>query len=734
MPYKIFTSGNYIVIQDIATEAEYEGLKREVKILKLHKTSTSFRFENFNNWEDPLNGVDISDIKKENGDAYTLNEFVTFRNDNTGNFNSPNGGATIGTTPLVPKTSIRPVATATDTDVVSEKAVRTELDKKADSEIDSTGFGAAGSEKTLGLNTTHNTIQKVFDKIKDYTAAAVAVLVKTKAESVTDEDSGAISGKVLNEAISNHVAKNHEKDDVFHAAAATTAENGKFQTVAAGKVVWGDVPEPKKLTDAEAMDATKSANTDAGLVNPKQLSLAVEAFVKDILGVSPLDKDLGTFTGVTIGDDSTIKAALQSLETGLESLKITGRYIGSSTTFNTLPTTSVATGAAVNGDIVSLTAVDGVNQKGIYMYNGTAYSLVLEVLDIGLLTATQIENAASTVSGTVSGELINAAIANHVSQNHEQDDLFHAPQASTAVNGMFQGVEGGVIKWLDVIGRVTGKTATFAGLSTTAKSGDLQILDTTDGTNQRGFYRYNGTAWSLYLSVQDIINDSYSFASSAEVTVSVVGTPSLTEIKTWADSKTPNIRGRHIYYTGTALATDVETYIWFIDGSGIVKSVKEPINNASGIINLSTAFGTTIAIGDITNDGTYFITANSGLNNDNSGYGIPQLPAGSTLTINGVNMPNATSGVTTVWNQPYTRLTKTGNNYAIVNVGLSVSNVHDTRTTTLVGALQGSTNTDKAQGRTAAWQCLNNSITLLFDLSTASTFQTLVKVVVLFRW
>lgn len=43
-------------------------------------------------------------------------------------------------------------------------------------------------------------------------------------------------------------------------------------------------------------------------------------YIDTLFGVSTTDQDLGTFTGTTIPDDSSVKSALQSLETELESL------------------------------------------------------------------------------------------------------------------------------------------------------------------------------------------------------------------------------------------------------------------------------------------------------------------------------------------------------------------------------------------------------------------------------
>jgi hypothetical protein len=104
---------------------------------------------------------------------------------------------------------------------------------------------------------------------------------------------------------------------------------------------------------------------------------------------------LGTFTGNKIADNATVKSALQALETGLEAQQVTGRYIGSATTLATLPIISAATGSALNGDWATLTADDGVNLKGVYLYNGSVYSFAFALAsNVGVM-----QGSTSSVAG-----------------------------------------------------------------------------------------------------------------------------------------------------------------------------------------------------------------------------------------------------------------------------------------------------------------------------------------------
>jgi len=99
-------------------------------------------------------------------------------------------------------------------------------------------------------------------------------------------------------------------------------------------------------------------------------------------GLPALSTDLASFTGSTIPDAATIKSALQSLETAIESLNIMGQFSGSASTFATLPTTTSDGKPVNNSDIAILTADDGVNVAGIYAFNGTTWVFVKSIPSI----------------------------------------------------------------------------------------------------------------------------------------------------------------------------------------------------------------------------------------------------------------------------------------------------------------------------------------------------------------
>jgi hypothetical protein len=92
MAKKIYVKSNYFYIVDTETDKIFEGLAKEVRVRKEFIDSTSFFFDNVNGFSN-LASVNFSDIQDENGDAYAdIDTFISFYEDNTGNFNTPQAG------------------------------------------------------------------------------------------------------------------------------------------------------------------------------------------------------------------------------------------------------------------------------------------------------------------------------------------------------------------------------------------------------------------------------------------------------------------------------------------------------------------------------------------------------------------------------------------------------------------------------------------------------------------
>lgn len=127
-------------------------------------------------------------------------------------------------------------------------------------------------------------------------------------------------------------------------------------------------------------------------------------FASDLLttlGISDGDTDLGTFTGATITDNVNLLTALQEIETALEALSptVAGQYAGSASTFAALPTTIQGGSEAVDlNDWAILTIVDGVNDTGLYLYDGAAWQFdtSLDLTPQSILTSDNTADASHT--------------------------------------------------------------------------------------------------------------------------------------------------------------------------------------------------------------------------------------------------------------------------------------------------------------------------------------------------
>lgn len=121
-------------------------------------------------------------------------------------------------------------------------------------------------------------------------------------------------------------------------------------------------------------------------------------------GVAANSSDLGTFTGSIVPDAQNIKAAIQALETAVESINIAGEFAGSAATFAALPvtTTNTITGLTNpvnNGDWAILTADDGGNQSGIYAFDGANYVLAKEIPEVFALVVETADSNSIALTG-----------------------------------------------------------------------------------------------------------------------------------------------------------------------------------------------------------------------------------------------------------------------------------------------------------------------------------------------
>ena len=146
------------------------------------------------------------------------------------------------------------------------------------------------------------------------------------------------------------------------------------------------------------------------------------AIITDLVtlsGVAANAADLGTFIGTIIPDSQTVKAALQALETSLETLNIAGQFAGSAATFAALPTTTGDGNPVNNSDWAILTADDGTNQSGIWVFNGINYVLAKEIPEVFSLSVSTSDSSTITFSGigTVGSPLTGSIIVDPVAGN-----------------------------------------------------------------------------------------------------------------------------------------------------------------------------------------------------------------------------------------------------------------------------------------------------------------------------
>lgn len=146
------------------------------------------------------------------------------------------------------------------------------------------------------------------------------------------------------------------------------------------------------------IDGTTIVADGAGILSTS-LNPQVVTDLVTLSGLAANAQNLGTFTGATIADNLSLKAAIQALETAIESTNVMGQYAGSAATFAALPTTT-NDGKAINAtDWAILSTDDGANQAGIYAYNGTAYTLIKEIPEVLTLSVTSTDSNSIDFSG-----------------------------------------------------------------------------------------------------------------------------------------------------------------------------------------------------------------------------------------------------------------------------------------------------------------------------------------------
>ena len=84
--YKIYVKGNYLVVVDAQKNEYFYGIRKEVHVDKSNVDKPLYRAFNVKDFSDKI-VLQIPNILKEDGTAYSEAEFDTFYQENTGNFN-----------------------------------------------------------------------------------------------------------------------------------------------------------------------------------------------------------------------------------------------------------------------------------------------------------------------------------------------------------------------------------------------------------------------------------------------------------------------------------------------------------------------------------------------------------------------------------------------------------------------------------------------------------------------
>ena len=83
--YKIYGEGNYIIIQSISSGEMFHGTKKKTEVDPNNRGNYVYRFFNVRDWSEKRS-LKLSQIKKKDGSAYTLEEWKSFYTQNTGNY------------------------------------------------------------------------------------------------------------------------------------------------------------------------------------------------------------------------------------------------------------------------------------------------------------------------------------------------------------------------------------------------------------------------------------------------------------------------------------------------------------------------------------------------------------------------------------------------------------------------------------------------------------------------
>lgn len=257
----------------------------------------------------------------------------------------------------------------------------------------------------------------------------------------------------------------------------TADQETRIAALEAAPAVDISVKADQTALDAEiaSTDAEQTAQDTAISAKAEQTALDQEVADRQTADALLIPKsDIGTPSDVDTGTDAQKIVNVVELTRKLAEQNITGDFIGSSATFAGLPTSS-ASKTAGNGDWAVVSELDGANKKGVYLYDGSAYSFAFElgsdVLELlapwndtsdanystkGLVSWQQLNDLIKTYSNYIEITTNPATLSNrkYISSgspvnfplNPVKGDNFTVRNSSDIVSGLSVSVSGSIIK------------------------------------------------------------------------------------------------------------------------------------------------------------------------------------------------------------------------------------------------------------------------------------------------
>lgn len=317
------------------------------------------------------------------------------------------------------------------------------------------------------------------DGLHDMTTLAGAAWFLDEDDFVSDSATKTISQQSAKAYIASYAQPLNSNLTSF--ATVTPSANGLSLVSAANYAAMRTLLDLEAGTDFLAYSAF-SANgiTLVGQTFAQmQASLSVDDLVT-LSGVADGAANLGTFTGTTISDNGTIKAALQELETAVEA----GGGGGASTALDNLASVAINTSLISDTDNTDDLGSATKEWKDGY-FDGTVFADAIDLngTDIGSVFQPLEATLTDIADGTIAENLVNTA--NPWADNEVADDITasnYLPLAGGTMTGNITLAENASIA-LDPAGSADGK---YTGITVTATAGytqafgDLVYLDPTD--------------------------------------------------------------------------------------------------------------------------------------------------------------------------------------------------------------------------------------------------------------